>query len=88
MKQDDVQRIMAVIERVAPIGEARAMAEQQLRAELGGQRLRIEARPPLDMGFVDQRLRQRVPVREIARELGVHRATLYKHLQPKSRRAR
>ena len=87
MKQDDLHRIMDVIARVTPIGEARAVAERQLRAELGGQRLRIDARPPLEMGLVDTRLRERIPVREIARELGVHRATLYKHLQPKSRRA-
>lgn len=85
---DAVHRILDIVARVAPLDASRGEAEALLRRELGGQQLRIEERPPLDMSKVDALLRQRVPVREIADGLGVHRATIYRHLTPKSRRAR
>lgn len=58
--------------------QALARAEQAIRREFAGARLRIEPRAPLTIEDIDVRLRQRKPVAAIAPELGVSRATIYR----------
>lgn len=87
MTDDWAAKIAALAASQAGAPDAAPRIEAALRAELGGQRVRIEARPPVTIEAIDAGLRSGLPVSRIAQQLGVHRATLYKHIG-KSRRAR
>lgn len=61
--------------------------EDALRRELGGQHVRISERAPITLDAINAGLRERKPIRVIAAELGVNRATLYRHLKAKTRKS-
>lgn len=86
---DPVQRIVSILQRVTPL-DAHAVhaVDRAIRAELGGCRIPAHAPPAVTLEQVDQRLMQRMPVRQIATELGVHRSTLYRLLNARSRKSR
>lgn len=78
MKVDFVAEFVALARQVP----AEAL-ETELRARFGGQQVRIEPVPPrqpVQIDDIDARLRQRMPVRVIAADLGVSRATIYRML--------
>ena len=87
---DDAARIAAIACQAlaADPGSSQAV-EAALRRELGGQRVRIEPRAPVTIEAIDAGLRAGKVVRVIARDLGVSRSTLYRHIDRarKSRRA-
>lgn len=87
MKPDFVAEFVALARDTAGI-DARAaqQIEARLRSDYGGQTVRIAERPPVTPEFIDARLRERKSVREIAGEVGMSRATIYRMLnQPKSK---
>ena len=78
MKTDFVAQFVALARETPP--EA---LESAIRSRFGGQQVRITAepvRPAPSIDDVDARLRQRMPVRAIAADLGVSRATIYRML--------
>jgi DNA invertase Pin-like site-specific DNA recombinase len=78
---DHAARIAAIAcQALAADQNASARVEAALRRELGGQQVRIAERPPITVEAINAGLRERKPVRVIAAELGVSRATLYRHL--------
>lgn len=86
MKPDHASELVRVVASVVSLDpDAAARAEEAVRARFGGQKVRIEPRAPVTVEMIDAGLRQRLPVREIAGNLGVSRATIYRILG-KSRR--
>lgn len=91
-KRDFVTEILGVVSEVAAVdAAAQQRIEQTIRTRFGGERLPIYAERPLDhdqlMARIEQGLRQRKTVDEIASEVGRHRSSLYRHIG-KSRAAR
>jgi len=85
---DFAQQFVALVREVAPeAAPAAALIERELRDRFGGQRVRIDARAPLTLEAIDERLRQRMRVVEIAEDLGVSRWAIYRMLRtPKDAR--
>ena len=88
MKPDFVAEFVALARQTMPDAPPDALRrlETGIRDQWGGRQVRIEpvpvpAGPTIDE--VDARLRQRMPVRAIAQELGVHRSTIYRMLDPR-----
>ena len=86
MNKDFVAEFVEIVQEITPIDEtARANIEQTIRMRYGGERIAIRPTAPLDFDRtiekIDQQLRQRVPVREIAQNTGVHRMTIYRWLK-------
>lgn len=81
---DFAQQFVALAQQVAGIdADAARRIEIALRAQHGGRSVRIlpgPVRPAPTLEMIDAGLRERKPVRQIAQELGVHRATLYRLL--------
>lgn len=78
---DHAARIAAIAcQALAADPAAGRQIEAALRRELGGQQVRIAERPPITLDAINAGLRERKPVRVIAAELGVCRATLYRYL--------
>ena len=64
------------------------LIERELRRRFGSKSVRIEPRPPVTIDRINACLRAGCTVREIARETGVSRSTIYRHLgRRKSQRA-
>jgi predicted transcriptional regulator YheO len=88
MKPDAVARILEIVASVSPLQEpTRKRVEDAIRRELGGAELRIPRRAPVTIEQVNAGLFARRPVREIASELGVSRATIYRMLAPRKSQA-
>lgn len=84
---DYAAQIAALARTVAGVDErASARLEQAIRQEFGGRSVPIASQPPVnvDMTQVDAGLRARMPVTEIARQIGVSRTTLYRHLRARA----
>lgn len=79
-KIDFVSEFVALAGNVGLDESASAKLEAEIRGRFGGQQVRIAERPPVTVERIDAILRQRKPVREVAAELGVSRATIYRHL--------
>lgn len=86
MMDDWAAKIAALAAGAAGTPDAAATIAARLRAELGGQRVRIEARPPVTLERIDAGLRSGKTVARIAADMGVHRETVYRHLRRKSPR--
>ena len=85
MKTDFVAQFVALARETASIDDRAAREiETRLRAEHGGRTVRIAEMAPLTAEFVDARLRDRKSVREIAAEVSVSRATIYRMLSANS----
>lgn len=78
MSEDWAAKIAALAAAAAGAPEAGARIEARLRAELGGQRVRIEQKAPITVEMVEAGLRRGLPVSKVAATMGVHRSTLYK----------
>lgn len=79
MKPDFAAEFVALAREVADVSpDAGARLEAELRARYAGSQVRIAERPPLTLDAIDGLLRQRKPVRAVAVELGVSRATIYR----------
>lgn len=89
MKPDFVSELVALAGEVAGVdASAAARLDAELRGRFGGKQVRIAERPPLTVERIDAELRQRKPVRQVAADLGVSRATIYRYLgKPKKSRA-
>ena len=86
MKPDFVTSLMALIERSASINdETKRKIEEDIRDHWGGKKVTIASKAPLTNEQIDERLRCRMPVREIAREFGTCRSTIYRRLGVKAR---
>jgi len=84
MKSDIVAEIAALAREVAGVDPVAAQKlANAVRNTYGGQSVRILPRAPITLASIDQELRRGKPVRVIAQELGVSRATLYRHLSQK-----
>lgn len=84
MKIDHTAQITALFARVAAVpAEALAQVETELRRNFGGQRVQILREPPVTLERINERLYQGKAVRQIAAELGVSRATIYRNLKRK-----
>lgn len=82
--RDVAAEIAALAREVAPALDAAAAArlEHAIRARWGGERVPILERAPVTLEQIDQRLRARMPVTEIAEDVGLSRATIYRMLRP------
>lgn len=79
-----MSEVTSIVARAADVPpESLQRIERTLRAEYGGQEVSISRRAPISLESIDQRLRQRMPVVAIAADLGVGRATIYRHLKRK-----
>lgn len=87
MKLDPVQQIVAIVETIAPLGPVRQQVAAAIRRELGGTEVRIPLREPVTLEQINAGLFARVPVRQIASELGVSRATIYRRLSSRKSHA-
>lgn len=86
MKHDhaaDIARAAADVLALTP--QARNLLENELRQKFGGEVLRIHDRPPVTVERVNAALLARKPVVAIAAEMGLHRSTIYRMLNAKSR---
>lgn len=84
MKRYNPNEITALVSRAAGVPvEAAAAVESELRRVYGGSRLTIPAQAPVSVSAsrIDELLRQRLTVTEIAPKLGVSRSTIYRHLR-------
>lgn len=82
MKIDTAAEIAALVARVADVPpEAVARVETELRRNFGGQRVAILREPPVTVERIDAMLRKGMTVRQIAPQLGVDRATIYRRLR-------
>lgn len=79
---DWAAKIAAMAAKAAGTPEAVARIEATLRTELGGQRLRIEPRPPVTLDRINAGLYAGHTVVQIAAELQCSRATIYRHITP------
>jgi DNA invertase Pin-like site-specific DNA recombinase len=77
---DWAEHIAKLAATAAGSSDAAPRIEAELREQLGGQRIRIDPRPPVTRERIDSELRQRKTVAIIASELGVSRATVYRRL--------
>jgi len=81
LKPDYVSELVRTVSAVASLDpEAEQRAAAAIRGRFGGQKLRIDPREPITVEKIDAGLRARQPVREIAADLGVSRATIYRML--------
>lgn len=92
MKRDFVAELVGVVTEVASLDAgAQQRIEQTIRQRFGGERLPIYPTAPLNpeqvMRQIDEGLRQRKSIDEIAAEVGRHRSSLYRYLG-KSRKQR
>lgn len=92
MSKDFVQEIVGLVQEIAELDDRkRAQVEMTIRHRFGGERVNIRPTPPVDLAVavqtIDQKLRQGLPVRAIAQDTGVCRATIYRWIK-KSRTAR
>lgn len=88
MPPDYAARIAALAREVAGVDERASLQfERALRDEFGGRTIPIAAQPPVrvDLARVDAGLRERLPVDEIARQIGVSRTTIYRHLKARQK---
>lgn len=84
MMGDFVAELTALARDAAGIDDtAAARLAAALRSSYGGQRVRILPVEPVSKERIDSELRRGKVVREIAREMGTSRATIYRHLKPK-----
>ena len=89
MKTDHTAQITALVARVADVQpEALARVENELRRSFGGQKVQILRQAPITIDRINERLYQGKPVREIASDFRVSRATIYRELQRNSRKSR
>lgn len=80
-KPDFAVQFVALVREVAHTGDDTcARIEAEIRRRFGGEQVRIAERPPLTLERIDAALRERKPVRVVASELGVSRATIYRYL--------
>lgn len=56
------------------------LLEHELRRRYGSTCVRITPRPPVTLERINARLQAGLKVREIARETGLSRSTIYRHL--------
>ncbi len=85
MRNDFVTEFVALARDAGGIDDTAARAiEARLRHDYGGQKVHIAERAPVTPEFIDARLRERKSVREIAGEVGMSRATIYRLLGAKS----
>ena len=88
MKRDFATEFVALAREVAAVSpDAGARLESELRQRYAGEPIRIAERPPVTPERVDELLRQRKPVRVVAADLGVSRATIYRLLKPRKSHA-
>ena len=82
MKQrDDAPELIGLVNEIVGLQGADARRlDAALRARYGGEAVRIAERPPVTLGEIDAGLRERKPVRVIAEEVGLSRATIYRML--------
>lgn len=88
VKADFVAELLDVVEEVVPLDDrSRSRLGQSIRLRFGGRRMRIHAEEParVDLAAVEMRLRERKPIRVIAHEVGVDRATIYRLLRKSHR---
>lgn len=81
---DVISRIMTLVRERANVQRPELdQIEREARMMLAGDRYRISERPRgvVSIEDVDQRLRQRKSVSEVASEIGVARSTIYRLLQ-------
>lgn len=90
---DNAARIAMIACQALSVDMAAAsQVEDAIRRELGGKRVQIAERPPLaqpptvTLAQINEGLHARKPISVIAAEMGVHRATLYRHLKTKKSR--
>ena len=84
-KPDFAAEFVALAREVAEIdASASVRIEAELRRRYGGEQVRIAERAPLTLSVIDGLLRERKPVRQVANELGVSRATIYRHIGRKN----
>lgn len=84
MKLYNPTEIAALVSRVAGVTEdVGARVEVELRRSYGGRRITIPQEPAVSVQAdrIDELLRQRMTVREIAPRLGVSRSTIYRRLR-------
>lgn len=81
MRPDFVADVLARLRAAADLEpSAAASLERAIRQTYGGQTLRILPREPVTLEQINAALRTGKPVRVIARELGISRATIYRRL--------
>ncbi len=84
--KDDVQRIVDIVQRVAPLqATALAAVDGALRAELAGSRLRIQPRPPITIEQINAGLYAGLSVRDVAKQMGCSRHAIYRRLRPRGK---
>ena len=87
---DVVAELLDVVQEAVLLDDrSLSRLRQLIRFRFGGRRIRIHAEAParVDLAAVETRLRERKPIRMIAQEIGVDRATIYRMLHS-SRRSR
>lgn len=86
MNRDDfVADLMGLVRLAGLEADAADRLEVQIRARWADQAVRIRAVRPVTLDDINAALRQRKPVREIADELGMSRATIYRRLNVRRR---
>lgn len=88
MKPDAVHKIVDVVARATDMAPSlRSTIEKALRNEFAGQRLFVPTAPRqyLTIEEVNEQLRRRMSVRDIAQSSGVSRQTIYRMLKPKTK---
>jgi len=85
-----VTELLDLVQETVPLDDhSRSRLRHLIRLRFGGRRIRIHAQAParVDLAAVETRLRERTPIRVIAQDIGVDRATIYRMLHS-SRRSR
>jgi DNA invertase Pin-like site-specific DNA recombinase len=82
MKIDHVSDLLRIVSEATRIDAATlARAEPAIRAEFGGSIVRIQPKAPITIEAIDQRLRQRMSVSQIADDVDCSRATIYRIIE-------
>ena len=88
---DFTSELVGIVQRFAAVDAAAAQRiETEVRCRFGGQRVAISAKSAtksVTYNMVDERIRRRMSINEVARDLGVSRSTIYRLITKKSQPA-
>lgn len=87
---DVVARVIQLVRERIPADDAELRRiERDARLMMAGERHRITERPRgmVTLADIDERLRRRMSVRQVAADLGVDRSTIYRLLRRRSKKA-